>query len=50
MTGVQTCALPISEVFNDALAKVRMAVGSIANRVIEDFLPAMNQMAEGMVE
>ncbi|HEX7123451.1 MAG TPA: hypothetical protein VF178_13830 [Gemmatimonadaceae bacterium] len=39
-----------AEVFNDALAKVRMAVGSIANRVIEDFLPAMNQMAEGMVE
>lgn len=39
-----------AEVFNDALAKVRMAVGSIANRVIEAFLPAMNQMAEGMVE
>lgn len=39
-----------AEVFNDALAKVRMAVGSIANRVMEAFLPAMNQMAEGMVE
>ncbi len=39
-----------AEVFNDALAKVRLAVGSIANRVIEAFLPAMNQMAEGMVE
>lgn len=39
-----------AEAFNDALAKVRMAVGSIANRVIEAFLPAMNQMAEGMVE
>jgi hypothetical protein len=39
-----------AEVFNDALAKVRMAVGSIANRVIDAFLPAMNQMAEGMVE
>jgi len=39
-----------AEVFNDALAKVRMAVGSIANRVIESFLPAMNDMAAGMVE
>jgi hypothetical protein len=39
-----------AEVFNDALAKVRMAVSSIANRVIEAFLPAMTEMANGMVE
>ena len=39
-----------AEVFNDALAKVRLAITSIGNRVIEAFLPAMNDMANGMVE
>lgn len=39
-----------AEVFNDALAKVRLAVTSIGNRIIEAFLPAMNEMALGMVE
>lgn len=39
-----------AEVFNDALAKVRLAVSSIASRVIEAFLPAMNAMASGLVE
>ncbi len=39
-----------AEVFNDALAKIRMAVSAIGNRIIEAFLPAMNDMAMGMVE
>lgn len=39
-----------AEVFNDALAKIRMAVSAIGNRIIEAFLPAMNDMALGMVE
>ncbi|TCS71978.1 putative nucleic acid-binding Zn-ribbon protein [Sulfuritortus calidifontis] len=39
-----------AEAFNDALAKVKLATTSIANRVIEAFLPAMNEMAGGMVE
>lgn len=39
-----------AEVFNDSLAKVRLAITSIGNRVIEAFLPAMNDMANGMVE
>ncbi len=39
-----------AEVFNDSLAKVRLAISSIGNRVIEAFLPAMNEMANGMVE
>lgn len=39
-----------AEVFNDSLAKVRLAISSIGNRVIESFLPAMNDMANGMVE
>ena len=39
-----------AEVFNDALAQVRLAVTSIGNRIIEAFLPAMNEMALGMVE
>ncbi|MFN3297695.1 phage tail protein [Caldimonas sp.] len=39
-----------AEAFNDALAKVKLAATSIANRVIEAFLPAMNEMAAGMVE
>lgn len=39
-----------AEVFNDSLAKVRLAIASIGNRVIEAFLPAMNEMANGMVE
>ena len=39
-----------AEVFNDALAQVRLAVTSIGNRIIEAFLPAMNDMALGMVE
>ncbi|MFN3593898.1 MAG: hypothetical protein ACK4TK_04340 [Thiobacillaceae bacterium] len=46
--GGQTAAQ--AEAFNDALAKVRLAATSIANRVIEAFLPAMNEMAGGMVE
>ncbi len=39
-----------AEVFNDSLAKVRLAITSIGNRVIEAFLPAMNDMANGMME
>lgn len=39
-----------AETFNDSLAKIRLATTSIANRVIEAFLPAMNDMAAGMVE
>ncbi|MFZ5499230.1 MAG: phage tail protein [Pseudomonadota bacterium] len=39
-----------AEVFNDSLAKLRLAATSLANRVIEAFLPAMNEMAGGMVE
>ena len=39
-----------AEVFNDSLAKVRLAISSVGNRVIEAFLPAMNEMANGMVE
>ena len=39
-----------AEVFNDALAQVRLAVTSIGNRIIEAFLPALNDMALGMVE
>jgi hypothetical protein len=39
-----------AEVFNDALTKVRLAASSIANRIIEAFLPAMNAMAEGLVK
>jgi len=39
-----------AEVFNDSLAKVRLAITSIGNRVIEAFLPVMNDMANGMVE
>ncbi|WP_131111579.1 phage tail protein [Sulfuricystis thermophila] len=46
--GGQTAAQ--AEAFNDALAKVKLATTSIANRVIEAFLPAMNAMAGGMVE
>jgi hypothetical protein len=46
--GGQTAAQ--AEAFNDALAKVKLATTSIANRVIEAFLPAMNEMAGGMVE
>lgn len=38
-----------AEVFNDALAKVRLAVTSIGNRILEAFLPAMVEMANGMV-
>ncbi len=38
-----------AEVFNDALAQVQLAITSIGNRVIEAFLPAMNDMANGMV-
>ena len=37
-------------VFNDSLAKLRLAATSLANRVIEAFLPALNEMAGGMVE
>ena len=39
-----------AEVFNDALAKLRLATTSLANRVIEALLPALNEMAGGMVE
>ncbi len=39
-----------AEVFNDSLAKVRLAISSIGNRILEAFLPAMNDMANGMVE
>lgn len=39
-----------AEVFNDSLAKVRLAISSIGNRIIEAFLPAMNAMANGMVD
>jgi hypothetical protein len=39
-----------AEAFNDALAKLKLAATSLANRVIEAFLPAMNEMAGGMVE
>ncbi|WP_147654011.1 phage tail protein [Vulcaniibacterium gelatinicum] len=39
-----------AEVFNDSLAKLRLAATSLANRVIEAFLPALNEMAGGMVE
>ena len=39
-----------AEVFNDSLAKVRLAIASIGNRIIEAFLPAMNAMANGMVD
>ncbi|WP_240097684.1 phage tail protein [Thermomonas flagellata] len=46
--GGQTAAQ--AEAFNDALAKIKLAATSIANRVIEAFLPAMNEMAGGMVE
>ena len=46
--GGQTAAQ--AEAFNDAMAKVKLAATSIANRVIEAFLPAMNEMAGGMVE
>ncbi|MBU2763895.1 phage tail protein [Acidithiobacillus caldus] len=39
-----------AEVFNDALAQVRLGLTSIGNRIIKAFLPAMNEMALGMVE
>ena len=39
-----------AEVFNDTLAKVRLAVTSIGNRLIGAFLPAMNDMARALVE
>jgi len=39
-----------AEVFNDSLAKVRLAISSIGNRIIEAFLPAMNDLANGMVD
>lgn len=39
-----------AEAFNDALAKVKLASTSIANREIEAFLPTMNEIAGGMVE
>ena len=39
-----------AEVFNDSLAKVRLAISSIGNRILEAFLPAMNAMANGMVD
>lgn len=39
-----------AEVFNDSLAKVRLAIASIGNRILEAFLPAMNAMANGMVD
>lgn len=39
-----------AEVFNDSLAKLKLAATSLANRVIEAFLPALNEMAGGMVE
>lgn len=39
-----------AEAFNDAMKKVKLSTTSIANRVIEAFLPAMNEMAGGMVE
>lgn len=39
-----------AEVFNDSLAKVRLAISSIGNRILEAFLPAMNDLANGMVD
>ncbi|GHU08319.1 hypothetical protein AGMMS50225_06740 [Betaproteobacteria bacterium] len=39
-----------AEAFNDALGKLQLAFKSVGNRVIEAFLPAMNEMASGMVE
>ena len=39
-----------AEVFNDALDKVRLATTSVGNQVMTAFLPAMNEMALGMVE
>lgn len=39
-----------AEVFNDSLSKIRFAVTAIGNRIIEAFLPAMNRMAQGLVE
>ena len=39
-----------AEVFNDSLAKVKLALSSIGNRILEAFLPAMNELANGMVD
>ncbi len=39
-----------AEVFNDALDKVHLATTSIGNQVMTAFLPALNEMALGMVE
>lgn len=39
-----------AEVFNDALAKVGLSASAIGNRIIEALLPAMNDMALGMVD
>lgn len=39
-----------AEVFNDALDKVKLATTSIGTQVMTAFLPALNEMALGMVE
>ena len=39
-----------AEVFNDALDKVHLATTSIGTQVMTAFLPALNEMALGMVE
>jgi hypothetical protein len=39
-----------AEVFNDALDKVHLTTTSIGNQVMTAFLPALNDMALGMVE
>lgn len=36
--------------FNDALDKLKLATQSIGNQIIASFLPALNDMAAGMVE
>ena len=39
-----------AEVFNDSLAKIRLAITSIGNQISAALLPALNDMAGGMVE
>ncbi|APZ43129.1 phage tail protein [Acidihalobacter ferrooxydans] len=46
--GADTAAQ--AEVFNDSLDKLHMATTSIGNQIIASLLPALNDMAGGMVE
>lgn len=46
--GADTAAQ--AEVFNDSLDKLHMATQSIGNQIIASLLPALNDMAGGMVE